>query len=422
MNIKTVLILERLKKLEKKIDWYYLSYNNNINYEIYSKYQDKPWSLFVLLNKNTLTINEINLLPNTDLTWKYVSMCNSLTIDFILNHLDKPLNWESISCNDVITIDDIESNLDLPWKWNMISINKNINIDFIKRHLDKPWNISLLSCNNSLSFEDIYNNIDLFDWNWRDITDNHNIRLTIEQINILKDKKLNWYSISKKIINLDIVLNNIDLPWDWSGLSMNENISLNEILYHSELPWDWDYIIGSHPHVSINFIKEHYNKAKNLFYYYIITNKNLTFEDICDLANNTNIFKKCSYSIWKYVIENPNVKFINVVENLDKDWDWRMISLSNNITYLDIINNLDLPWYWPFISQNNSIFNIKYTDPDYLEYTKKLLSINKIKRRWFECITNPNYKLCKKRLLSEFNKLDNINYYEDDLDSGSPQR
>ena len=49
----------------------------------------------------------------------------------------------------------------------------------------------------------------------------------------------------------------------------------------------------------------------------------------------------------------------DILDNLDKPWDWFWVSQNPNITMKDILDNLDKPWNWSGISGNPSI-TMKY--------------------------------------------------------------
>jgi hypothetical protein len=62
---------------------------------------------------------------------------------------------------------------------------------------------------------------------------------------------------------------------------------------------------------------------------------------------------------------------------------------------------LDKPWDWFYLSMNRNIFNYIPNDKS-AELIKRWHAANVIKRLWFRCITDPNYIICRKRLMNEF--------------------
>ena len=79
----------------------------------------------------------------------------------------------------------------------------------------------------------------------------------------------------------------------------------------------------------------------------LASNENLS----CEFINN-NIDKEWD---WKLLSNNPNINIKFIKENLNKAWDWKTITertmkrkwKSNyNIMMEDIVNNIDLPWIW----------------------------------------------------------------------------
>jgi hypothetical protein len=49
---------------------------------------------------------------------------------------------------------------------------------------------------------------------------------------------------------------------------------------------------------------------------------------------------------------NPTITFRDVLDNLDKDWDWKFISQNPSITFKDILDKPDSKWDWYYLSEN----------------------------------------------------------------------
>ena len=86
---------------------------------------------------------------------------------------------------------------------------------------------------------------------------------------------------------------------------------------------------------------------------------------------------------------------------MNKPWRWSEISRHKNLTWDIVLNNLDKPWDWSMLSTNPYIF--KLTPQKIKEY----FAAKKIYQYWFTCNTNPEYVICRKRLLKEFTILKN---------------
>jgi hypothetical protein len=81
------------------------------------------------------------------------------------------------------------------------------------------------------------------------------------------------------------------------------------------------------------------------------------------------------------------------------------LSFSKNITYIDLLNYPNMPWNWHLLSQNPSILTVRSTDMDYVEAVYKHLAAKSIQRIWRHVISNPDYAVCRRRLMREFHVL-----------------
>ena len=88
-----------------------------------NKYSDKPWD------------------------WYRLSHNPNITFDIIEKYIDKPWDWNRLSCNPNIKFDIIEKYIN-KWNWDRLSNNPNITFDIIEKYNDKPWNWYYLSNNN----------------------------------------------------------------------------------------------------------------------------------------------------------------------------------------------------------------------------------------------------------------------------------
>ena len=89
-------------------------------------YPDKPWDWF-------------ELSKNPNITWELVQA-----------HPDKPWSWYGLSYNPNITWEIVQSHPDKTWQWYGLSKNPNITWDIVQAHPDKPWDWIALSSNKFL--------------------------------------------------------------------------------------------------------------------------------------------------------------------------------------------------------------------------------------------------------------------------------
>jgi hypothetical protein len=90
----------------------------------------------------------LKLFPDKPWNWYWVSRNPNITWEIISANPDKPWNWNEVSRNPNITCDMICANPDKPWNWSGISSNPNITWEIISANPDKPWNWDRISCNN----------------------------------------------------------------------------------------------------------------------------------------------------------------------------------------------------------------------------------------------------------------------------------
>ena len=86
-----------------------------------------------------------------DLSWDYywLSRNPNITWDIVKSHPDKPWDYSQISANFNITCDIIQSNPDKPWDYSCLS--STVTWDDVSKSRDKPWNYLLLSKNPSIT-------------------------------------------------------------------------------------------------------------------------------------------------------------------------------------------------------------------------------------------------------------------------------
>ena len=105
---------------------------------------------------------------------------------------------------------------------------------------------------------------------------------------------------------------------------------------------------------------------------------------------------------WSTLSSNPNITFDIIVENPDKPWALCIFSENPNITFKIIEDNPHLPWDWSMLSEN------PFTKERELFMEQKMrehLAAFKIQTYWRRANENPQYELCKRRLMRECEEL-----------------
>lgn len=119
-----------------------LSKNPNITWSIIKENLDKPWNWTSLSSHPNITWDIIAAHPKNDVfqwDWLTVSQNPNITWEIIVNNLHIGWYWGWVSCHPCITPEIIDNNLQYPWIWNYLSSNPNITPSFIDKHLDKIW-------------------------------------------------------------------------------------------------------------------------------------------------------------------------------------------------------------------------------------------------------------------------------------------
>jgi hypothetical protein len=91
-----------------------------------------------------------------------------------------------------------------------------------------------------------------------------------------------------------------------------------------------------------------------------------------------------------------------IKDNPDQPWDWRSVSENPNISWDIVTAHLDKPWNFENLASNPGILEIPRND--IILGVRQYFAIQKIFKAWFKCNTNPEYLVCRKRLLREYNE------------------
>jgi hypothetical protein len=156
------------KYLQESIDWYELSKNPNITWDIVEQNMGMPWSWDGLSQNPNITWRIIDM--ESDHPWDWSYFTHNVDWSVVSKYPDKPWNWSEFSYDpdlDIVSkfpdkpwswgvlskgdvpLHIIEKNIDRPWDWGErgISKNKYLNWDFVERHREKGWSWVALSKN-----------------------------------------------------------------------------------------------------------------------------------------------------------------------------------------------------------------------------------------------------------------------------------
>ena len=340
-------------------------------FNLYIQGYSNLWFYLILYSK--VSIGKILELYNThqfwldyEVMWKLLSRHNDITMDYVLKNNTYNWNYEELSRHPNITLHDIENNIHLPWDFDQMSHNPNINYNFVKKYNYKKWNYKGLSDNKGIYWDDILYNLEQ-KWNWDRVTRNINITLNII------DKYPHY-------------------PWKYDSLFLNKTIR-KELL---DMKLDFNemkkkYIINKSLICALGdyFDTTTENTPRDCKLYLFSYDTNLTMDIIKSTNLNWDFNELCC---------NKNITMNIVKENPQYDWNIYYLSTNSSITFDDINNNLDLDWSWKNISQNEFT---KQKEICKLEFAIIWFAVKKIENAFFLVYYNPQYKICRKRILKK---------------------
>jgi hypothetical protein len=149
-----------------------------------------------------------------------------------------------------------------------------------------------------------------------------------------------------------MIHDNQHLPWVWYEVSFNPNITAEILTQHPFHPWKFGHLSFSLP-----------------------------ITDILSLHT-----------------AHPTIT-----------WNWRLISANKSVTYQVVMNNPDLPWDWGNLCKNSNFLLSQEEHHDIIAgVVMKTHAARVIQRHWRHAIANPQYLVCRRRLLRELNESQNI--------------
>ena len=83
--------------------------------------------------------------PDKPWDWWAVSENPNITWDIVTTNPDEPWNWGGLCLNPSITWGNVLANPDKPWDWSILSWRQDITWDIVATNLTKPWSWGHLS-------------------------------------------------------------------------------------------------------------------------------------------------------------------------------------------------------------------------------------------------------------------------------------
>jgi hypothetical protein len=164
------------------------------------------------------------------------------------------------------------------------------------------------------------------------------------------------------------VLNNPHKLWNWEEICWNPNLTWNDVKNNPNKPWNWD-TLSYHPDITWDIIQENPKYPWNFV----------------------------------YICRNPNISLEIIQANSDKLNDYYMISCNPSVSWemlkVLVIKSKDKNLNFDYLSLNFDLYKIA---PHVI---RRYFAAKSILRYWKNAICNPEYAICKKRLLREFSEL-----------------
>jgi hypothetical protein len=352
--------------------WAFLSYNPNLAWEHVQAFKDAPWDWHSLSMHNNITCDVVKRNWMNPWSWEYLLHNTNMDMTDVddMRLLNMLLGDDASDWNDGdmvfyylygqsknVTTEFVQQHIHKHWDWSALSFNLNVSLSFIRKHIVREWKWEHLSENPHLTW-DIVRALIYQPWDWTALS--YHPKLTWEVVTkVFPGKPWNWKSISQHhCISWDIVESTIDdHPWDFMYVSINPNVR-------------WDHVVA-HPDRQWNFGRRG-----------LALNPNITVDTI--LANPERAWE------WSDVSKNRSLRWRHVERNPDKPWHWFNLSGNPGISWYDVYLHRDMPWDWCRVCQTKNIFDTGFD----------IVAMH-IQRKWRRAVADPDYLVCRKRLMAE---------------------
>jgi hypothetical protein len=179
--------------------------------------------------------------------------------------------------------------------------------------------------------------------------------------------------------------------WNWYVVSKCKGISWEDIKENINLPWN-SIGIAENPNITYEILKKNYD-----FYSNILSLTAFNIHKPMDF-NDENIYD--FIDSYPELSINPYLCFTFVDKNLDKDWDWKELSMNKNITANFVKNHLDKLYLRKLVK--NPVMNLEI-----LELILENKSYHSV-YDFYKISQNPNFELSWLDVLKNAN-IDTVN-------------
>jgi hypothetical protein len=225
----------------KEWNYFELSKNPNITWDLIQNYLDKPWDYSMLSLNPNINWDIIRFNPDKPWDYYYLSKNINITWDIVKNNPDKPWDYSMLSLNPNINWDIIRFNPDKPWDYYYLSKNINITWDIVKNNFDKPWNYNLLSFIYLKKFNSSIYNINSYINNYPI----YNINSDLIKFNCFTDD-IDIYYIKYNQHNINYLIQYSNIKYD---ILINIIHHCNEFLDDKEIYY---YMLSEYSYITLN--------------------------------------------------------------------------------------------------------------------------------------------------------------------------
>lgn len=284
---------------------------------------------------------------------------------------DQPFDWDweivagRVTSNEVHDLPDVS-----PEIWKIVSGNLKISFACIESHIDRPWNFSVLSARPDLGQAFIDKTV-ACGWDW-DLLERRNFDVPAARASVST-------ACQKHVPltdDLSSVTANMDLNWDFVALSMHPKLTADILCATSTKPWDWGNLHG------VCGLRAHHVRE--------------TIDKPWDFGRLSRL-----HGIVDVAVEHP-----------EKAWNFSMLTMYASLSQM--YHNPAFPWHRnytfyrpPSFEHNRRLSDAAVTIQCAVRrwLARRLRASMTIQRSFFRAKYDPSHRVCRKRLLQEFEDL-----------------
>jgi hypothetical protein len=316
-----------------------------VNTRLLRQIEGRDVNFFYLSDHPDLTLEVLQAFPAAPWDWESVQHHDNMCLEWL--SLEAPWDYYLLTELDQWTFEWVERFPDRPWHWNMFHLLPGFCIDWVAKFPGKPWNMHEIS--RTPTIRDITKYPDL-PWHWAVVT---------------------WAS---PVTTKDMILW-FDLPWDFSEFEMDYSLEDAAFLVTFQNRLDWTEVSRTADWALVC-------KFPDLPWdWYHVMPEGFEERDIELLEGKEVNWKNFSWL----------VPFSVIVAHPELPWRAEWVSMNETLTFNDLPGPFN--WDWSFVPCEPV--------PDIV---RKWIAASTIKRQFRESISNPDYLMCRNRVLREYHE------------------